>query len=720
MHTTTSIRRRRLRASASLLTAIGLAAGGIFAAGTAASAAPSRTAATSVDRTYLQDALGVGENTVIETVTYDRFQWLLRQPGQFAFLIGTSSDPAFAAQAQQADTAARAAGVAKVYWFDPNLSGYQGTRNLDIRNPSGINLGAASQAIYGRIWTNILGQHLGNGYKSVPSANQTSVTVTADDSVVNDAVDPAYDFRSGETQALGASDNALILYDKDHTDDGAADKVVDWVKLDGATGQELQNAFAAIGGGAAIDQLSQFKWWKESSNAKHTLSYPDANRYGGNILDDADDAEGWRVKQITYPELLHLLNVNQNGANFALLFGGTWCHNTRAVIKDVNSEAQDNGVETVYNFDLVLDGGTVNGTNGGTNPIHVRDNANNGTTFNYRPSFVYGDLVRTYLKNLITQYDPNTGNGVAYYPGGDTDAFPSVVRKLQVPFVLNYERGTGASPSSSSVKRQWIQQSISETTGLASFTEYMSEWWFTHPSKQLGLAFAIDDESTLTEPQRAQLQQARANAKFGAEAVERLAHFFGGLPGGVVSKQTVTAAPVSYGTASSIVVAVSNSYGRIPTGNVTLKVNGTTSTKALSQNSAAFTTAKLKPGSYPYVLSYAGDDQVQGFQKTGTITVKKAKVAVKATAKKKPTTSKAGTYTVKVTTPKGLARATGRVTLTLTKGSKKQTVTGTLKSGTVTLKVKKLAAGKWKVSASYAGNANYTSAKASAGSVSAK
>jgi len=718
MHTTRSIGRGRLRASASLLTAIGLAATGIFAAGTAASAAPTRTAATSVDRSYLQDALGVDQNTIIETVTYDRFQWLLRQPGQFAFLIGTSSDPAFAAQAQQADTAARAAGAAKLYWFDPNLSGYQGTRNLEIRNPSGINLGAASQAIYGRIWTNILGQHLGNGYKSVPSANQTSVTVTADDSVVNDAVDPAYDFRSGETQALGASDNALILYDKDHTDDGAADKVVDWVKLDGATGQELQDAFATIGGGAAIDQLSQFAWWKDSANAKHALSYPDANRYGGDILDDADDADGWRIKQITYPELLHLLNVNQNGANFALLFGGTWCHNTRAVIKDVNSEAQDNGIETVYNFDLVLDGGTVNGTNGGTNPIHVRDNANNGTTFDYRPSFVYGDLVRTYLKNLITQYDPNTGNGVSYYPGGDTDAFPSVVRKLQVPFLLNYERGTGNSPSSTSVKRQWIQQNVSPSTGLAGFTEYMSEWWFTHPSKQLGLAFPIDDESVLSDPQRAQLQQARANVTFGREAVERLAHFFGGLPGGVVSKQTVTAAPVRYGNTAKIVIAVSNAYGRVPTGAVALRINGVTVAKPLAQNSATFTVAKLRPGSYPFTLSYTGDEQLQAFQKTGTLSVQKAKVTLKATAKKKPTATTDGSYTVKATTPKGLLRATGKVTLTLTKGAKKQTVTGTLRSGTVKLKVKKLAAGKWKVAVSYAGNANYARAKASAGSLS--
>lgn len=720
MHTISSSRRGRLLTATSALAAAALAVSGILAAGSAASAATTRAATTSVDHTYLQDTLGVGQNTVIETVTYDRFQWLLQQPGQFAFLIGTSTDPAFAAQAQQVDAAARAAGAAKVYWFDPNLSGYSGAQNLDVRNPGNINLGTASQDAYAKIWTNLLGQYLGNGYKSVPAPNRTSVTVVRDDSVVNDAVSPAYDARTGQTSALGASDNALILYDKDHTSGADADKVVDWAKLGSASDQRLQEAFAAIGGGSAIDQLSQFAWWKDSANAKHALAYSDANRYGGDILDDADNAKGWRVQQITYPELIHLLKVNEANANFALLFGGTWCHNTRAVIKDVNAQAQQNGVATVYNFDLVLDGGTVNGSNGSSNPIHVRDNANNGSTFNYRPSFLYGDLVRTYLRNLITQYDPNTGNGVAYYPNGDTNAFPSVVRKLQVPFVLNYERGTGASPSSTSVKRQWIQQNFSDSTGLASFTEYMSEWWFTHPSKQLGLNFPIDNESVLDQGQLAQLQQARASAKFGAEAVERLAHFFGGLPGGVVSTQTVTAPAVKYGAQAKITVAVANAYGRIPTGNVTLKLNGTTRTAALAQNSATFTATGLVPGSYPYVVSYAGDDQVLGFEKTGTLIVKKATVSLKAVAKVKPTAVKPGSYTVTVSTPKGLSRATGKVTLTLSKGAKKQVVKASLKSGTAKVAVKALAAGKWKVSVAYAGDGKYASAKATAAALTVK
>ena len=90
-----------------------------------ASAAP--TAADYTHATYLQHALGLpatNTNPVIESVTYDRFQWLLQQPGNFAFLIGDPAlDPTFAARAQDVEAAAKAAGVKQVYWFDPNLSG---------------------------------------------------------------------------------------------------------------------------------------------------------------------------------------------------------------------------------------------------------------------------------------------------------------------------------------------------------------------------------------------------------------------------------------------------------------------------------------------------------------------------------------------------------------------------------------------------------------------
>ena len=66
------------------------------------------------------------------------------------------------------------------------------------------------------------------------------------------------------------------------------------------------------------------------------------------------------MNQITYPELIDLLE-HSTDADAVILFGGTWCPNTRAVLPFINKDAQKNNV-TVYNFDTVLDGGKVAAT----------------------------------------------------------------------------------------------------------------------------------------------------------------------------------------------------------------------------------------------------------------------------------------------------------------------------------------------------------------------
>ena len=66
------------------------------------------------------------------------------------------------------------------------------------------------------------------------------------------------------------------------------------------------------------------------------------------------------MNQITYPELVDLLK-NATDADAVILFGGTWCPNTRPVLPCVNKYAQENNV-TVFNFDTVLDGGKVGGS----------------------------------------------------------------------------------------------------------------------------------------------------------------------------------------------------------------------------------------------------------------------------------------------------------------------------------------------------------------------
>ncbi|WGL53366.1 Ig-like domain-containing protein [Nocardioides sp. BP30] len=798
---------RRKRAAAAIAAAglsVAALAGGALSA--PAGAAPARTATTSTDTTYLQDTLGVPANTVIETVTYDRFQWLLQQSGKFAFLIGdpnesTANGVDFKAEAQAVDASARAAGVKKVYWFDPNLSGgvtfNTGTKtntstgvtttttltepNLDIRKPGATTVAAASQTVYDNAWKNLIGQYLGNGIKatvavdskgvSTVNTESAKVTVATDATVVNDANAPLYDYSAGTPTDY--FDNTFFVYDKDNTtgSPAQADKLQSSTDLDTAADNNYGAAATAVlqaipNVATAVKAVGQFDWWKSEINAKAAAQSPvtdsatNPNQFGGAILDDSDNSDPWAVQQVTFPELVHLLGQNASTSqNFVVLFGGTWCPNTRAVIKSVNAEAQKNNV-TVYNFDTVLDGGTVGGaTTSAVNPLQIRNTANYGTTSNANPSYLYGSLLSTFFKNIATQNDLNNGSYVTYYPGGDTTQPLAAVRKLQVPFLIDYQHGTGVGPVSTAIKRQWIQQNIDPSTGLASFKEYMTNWAYTdekagdtrlglkdadfptslpipglatfdwkHPvypdptSSSDASAFLTASEqksagaATLLATRKTTIANVlQNNVVFAREAIDKVGYFFDGLPGGVTSTQTVTAPSVKYGTAPKITVAIANEYGRVPTGKVSLTVAGTSyPAQTIVANAASFTLPKLAAGSYSYTLSYPGDDQILAFSKTGTLSVAKGSVAsVKGTASKKPTSKKAGVEKVTVATAAGNATATGKVTVTLKKGSAKKTATATLKSGVATVKLPKLAKGTWTVKLAYAGDADYAASTAS-------
>ncbi|MDO9355300.1 MAG: hypothetical protein Q7T55_16495, partial [Solirubrobacteraceae bacterium] len=189
---------RRTR-SAIALTA--LAAAFPLASASSATAAPQRTAATSTytSALYLQSALGLPAsetNPAIESVTLDRFQWILQQDGKFPILIGDpASDPSFAARAQDVEAAADAAGIKDVYWFNPNLSGNAkvGATTvppLDIRNPEAIKsyLENDSAVIFGDSWLSLVGQYLGNGVTAGPKTpGAAKIVATKRTATVNDA-----------------------------------------------------------------------------------------------------------------------------------------------------------------------------------------------------------------------------------------------------------------------------------------------------------------------------------------------------------------------------------------------------------------------------------------------------------------------------------------------------------------------------------------------------
>jgi len=874
-----------------------------------AGAAPARTASTTsyTDVTFLQHALGLptsDTSPAIDSITYDHLQWLLQQEGKFAILVGDPVlDPTFAARAQEVETKAKAAGVEKVYWFDPNLSGSAQVGNitepaLDIRNPSTIPLAAASQTIYGAAWLNLVGQYLGNGVTTTLASGtvgdeDTKITAATLTGKVNDYGSNAgfstkvgstsggalYDYSTTATPA-NVTHSYFFVYDKDRTvtpSGGSAQpaKIASWVDLTdkgAAAATDVATAISTVGAGT-LGSLDEFDWWKSSINWRQSFtSTTDVRGKQVPVITDAENAAsegGWRINQITYPQLVDLLKSGANEKNAVILFGGTWCPNTRPVIPAINQDAQENDV-TVFNYDTVLDGGTVGGaTTSATNPLQTRNTTgpNAASTVNNNASFLYGDVVSRYLGNVKTEYVPTTNSTVTYYPGADNSATDKVKRinKLQVPFVLGYKGKTGDEPADG-VTRQWIIDK-----GNGAYTEYMSQWWLTNPQpNQLGIStipqtapiwqtinakladftwktdlatvipntgidtddapYLIDTDKANVTPNLttgavsvssnasgtygispaalsaaltalgdtapvnlvaakaalvAALKEATpdttktgylytvvgawgvANSRKttllnawgsptspgtiagGVAAVHALDVFFGGLPGGVVSRRTVTADPVTQGTAPTVTVAIANDYGRVPTGDVSLvvKKDGVTvaSTSApVAQDAASLTLPLLDAGTYSYALSYAGDDQLAPFTETGTLTVAPgeqpkvddppvttpvdppvttpittpikppiiANVRVKASKVKgaivkAPTSRKAGKYKVTITAAKGVSVPSGKVTVKLKKGKTTKTITGKLSRGAVTVSLPKLAKGTWKVTISWPGDTRY-------------
>jgi thiol-disulfide isomerase/thioredoxin len=897
--------RPRTRSAGALLAAA--AAVVSLATTQAAGAAPVRTATTTsyTTATYLQHALGLpttDSDPTIEPVTYDRFQWLLQQPGDFAVLIGDpATDPSFAARAQDVEAAAKAANAKKVYWFDPNLSGNAvvGTTtepNLDIRNPAGITtLAAASQATYGNAWLNLVGEYLGDGViatRTAVNSEQATVTaVTQQAGAVNDnGLTDGHSTKVGDVHGgalydyttatpTNVSDSFFFIYNKEHEDGGDAAKIVSWTDLttQASSASAKADVTTAIGtvGASSLDAIDQFAWWKDEVNAKQLAQASTASR-GANVpvLTDADNAAadgGWRVNQITYPELVDLLK-SDNSANAVILFGGTWCPNTRPVLPSINKYAQDNDVQ-VFNFDTVLDGGLVGGgTTGAANPLQVRNTVTTSGSplVSSTPTSLYGDVVAQYLTNIKTQYNP-ASTFVSYYAGGDTTGTLTKINKLQVPFVIGYQ-GNGSGQPNGGVTRQWIIDK-----GNNAYTEYMSNWWFTNPQpNQLGIStipltapiwstinsqlanftwqsdptklypntgvdtddaqYLVDaDTATVTytpavgstaakwtissgsgpviispaalsaalaalgssapanlaaaktawlaaqaagtdltnlttvvgawgvaQSRKTTLLNAWGSATSpnsiagGLAAVHALNVFFGGLPGGVVSRRTVTAGAVTYPAAPKIGIAIANDYGRVPTGSVSLVVKKggatvATASAAVAQNAASFMLPVLGAGTYDYTLSYPGDDQLLAFTETGSLTVSPAAATtpdvvpdttppvstatgvptpptaikasrtkaskVKGVVAKATTSKKGGTYKVTVTVPKGASAATGKVTIKLKKGKTTKKVTGKLSHGVVTFTLPKLARGTWKVTISWPGDTHYLSVSVAGASI---
>lgn len=447
--------------------AVALAPAAHAAAPAGAAPAPAATpVASTVDFDYLADVFPALEprrgQHVFETITIERLKYLLRfEAGRYPVLVGDPKDPATQAEIGHIDAAARAAGVQKIYVFNPRIDGDR----LNVFDWSSLDAtlapaGAAYLKAEGTAAQGGTLLDLVNGTSPDPEWVRTDGKVTGPYLVVLDK--DAKDGAGNDDRVVASLAQTRLPQDLD-------------TPTEQAEYESLVRATLVAGGAPDLSVAPQSTFYRDEVNRRHTASYPNAATHGGTILDESDVAD-WRVQQLTYPETLDLLsNPRYAASDVPLLFGGTWCHNTRAVLKDVNALARESGVRTVYNLDFSL----FSAGNGGSQYDHIRTSGKPTLVDGKAPSagYLYGQLFNTFLFNAAAEYAADGEPGASpnwYYPDGDTTQQLVSARRLQVPALLVHRQDhRDALGKAAPVVDQAIRTNDDGTS-----TEYMTEHWF--------------------------------------------------------------------------------------------------------------------------------------------------------------------------------------------------------------------------------------------------
>lgn len=668
------------------------------------------------------------KGSVFETVTFERFEYLLKKnTGKWAFVIGGPEDPYLQQTIGHIEKVAEAEGIEKIYNFDPNLDG----EALSVFDLTGYDLESADNA--GKDQFLDLGERLVTSYLGKDA--ETPFTLANDAAKPDRRVAPEHPYLFVYDAAGG--DNARIV-------DALVTPPADLSSPAAVTAYE--NDVERVLTSAPLDVDTQWDFLSTEHNRRHYERYvknadpatetANRKRFGGDVfkadedLTDGDE-DDFRVESITYPELLNILDSD---GEFLVLFGGTWCHNTAAIIKQTAEYARRYGIKKVYNFDFSLD----STGNGGSLDKHIRDNAFRtvgGVSRKTRPAQLYGRILEK-LANAKTQYkvlgdEPGTQSTspVKYYVGGEE----KLARKIQVGHLLSYDKDATEGGQPAPVRDQAIRSDWTNPDGgtFAGNVEYMTEVWFTQ-GKDATYDSADPDQlrgnvNVSTEVGQNALQNQR---NFAKEAIDQIRDVVAGVAGGYDSTVAVTGAPAS--------VSVENP------GNLTAQVQVETAfTGFYSDRTAGATLAPLTgnrtlggsvevqldgtkigeadvrpdrtvPIDVPLPALTAGDHTlryVYGGGAGGRVLTSSTEQTLKVVAKTSATTlgaapaltfGKSGTITATVS-----AGATGEVSLAGLPGG---ALTAQVQGGTATFTVPgTVPAGSYALTATYAGDGTYAS-----------
>ena len=161
----------------------------------------------------------------------------------------------------------------------------------------------------------------------------------------------------------------------------------------------------------------------------------------------------------------------------------------------------------------------------------------------------------------------------------------------------------------------------------------------------------------------------------------------------------------AYGSRVKVHVSVAHSAGTI-----SLTGAGPRLVQHLAQGSTTFTLPRtLAVGAHTLTVAYSGDLRHAARTTTRALTVTKAATKVRTTVTRKPTTHRAGKVKVTVSSEvAGAAAPRGTVELELSRGTQHRAVKPkALHAGSVRITLPHLAAGTWRLVATYTGDANH-------------
>jgi hypothetical protein len=464
---------------------------------------------------YIDDVYdGISGPSVFEDVTAERLFDILSSAGDYYILFGgpqnESTQTIIADIAREAGEATN--DISKIYHFNPLLDGYQ----LDVTKDTEVGTWEGGSRGVGQpveklhdVWTDILAL-------LPPTVDAAITSYDSDDTLLfrfhkNNHTDPVSATAVPATYTFKDSDVSGYSSTAEDTDIAAVFGPTSSVRSDYDFFKRLYNGNAAFfnlngGAGATGNRTGQAE-----------VLFSDAVFGPG--------GDGFKLHQVTPQELWNVLNAP---GDRTVLFASAPCHNTQAIIGKIAERAKSSGyAETIYVYDPALGGATIWGEGNEIDTVKFSSATGGLYTRNqtYNFSYIYANIVK-YFGQFTTENNTKHSNRINYYPNGDTaqpkttaepwsdaPAESKAAIRLQVPFIVGYNKGAAAP-----VTKQWIHQK----NDLSAYSEYMLDLSFVLGT-DLAKAIPIRDGSAGNDSVDTDGMQA---VDFAAEAVAALDNIF--------------------------------------------------------------------------------------------------------------------------------------------------------------------------------------------------